>query len=88
MKNKILKQLQTQKIKSISGWRIYFDGELLVMNSGKYVWGKEGHAKNALIHSLKDTIPEWRGFYQEEDNLHNSLNELINIGTIQIRYEE
>jgi len=86
MKDKILKQLQQQKINNKAGYRVYFGGELLVMNSGKYVWEKEGHAKNALIHSLKDTIPEWRGFYQEVDNLHSVLNELLNAGTIKIEY--
>lgn len=86
MRDEIFKQLQNQKISSKKGYMIYFGGELLVMNSGKYVWEKESHAKNALIHSMKDSISEWRGFYEQVDNLHAVLNGLINIGTIQIKY--
>ena len=86
MKDKILKQLQEQKISSKPGFRIYFENELLVMNSGKYNWNKSGEAKNALIRSMKDTIPEWVSTYMQMDNLNNSLNELLETGIIKIEY--
>lgn len=56
MKEEIFKQLQELKIDSKAGYRIYFGGDLLVMNSGKFVWNKYGEAKNALIGSLKYTL--------------------------------
>lgn len=86
MKDKILKQLEEQKLNAKAGYRIYFGGDLLIMNSGKFVWGQQGHARNALIRSLKDTILEFRSFEHEVNNLHTELEKLINSGTIKIEY--
>ncbi len=83
MKDEIFKQLQELKISSKPGYRIYFGGDLLVMNSGKFVWNKSGEAKNALIGSLKYTLG-----YHEYYNFktYETLEELINLGTIKIEY--
>lgn len=83
MKGEIFKQLQELKINSKSGYRIYFGGDLLVMNSGKFVWAKKGEAKNALIGSLKYTLG-YREYYDLKT--YDVLEELINLGTIKIEY--
>lgn len=83
MKDEIFKQLQELKINSKSGYRIYFGGDLLVMNSGKFVWAKKGEAKNALIGSLKYTLG-YREYYDLKT--YDVLEELINLGTIKIEY--
>ena len=83
MRNEIVKQLKELKISSKSGYRIYFNEELLVMNSGKFVWNKSGEAKNALIGSLKYTL----GYkYYYEFKTYEVLEEFINSGIIEIRY--
>ena len=83
MKEEIFKQLQELKIDSKAGYRIYFGGDLLVMNSGKFVWAKKGEAKNALIGSLKYTLG-YREYYDLKT--YDVLEELINLGTIKIEY--
>lgn len=83
MKDVIFKQLQELKISSKPGYRVYFEGDLLVMNSGKFVWNKSGEAKNALIGSLKYTLG-YRGYYDMKT--YELLQELIDIGTIKIEY--
>lgn len=54
MKEEIITVLEQQKISSKKGWIILFDGERLIMNSGKLIWDERHHALNALIRSLKD----------------------------------
>jgi len=83
MKDEIFKELQELKIDSKAGYRIYFGGDLLVMNSGKFVWAKKGEAKNALIGSLKYTLG-YREYYDLKT--YDVLEELINLGTIKIEY--
>lgn len=82
-RDKIIRELEQLKVSSKSGYRIYFNNELLVMNSGKFVWNKSGEAKNALIGSLKYTLG-----YHEYYNLktYELLEELINLGTIKIEF--
>jgi len=81
----ILEELEQLKISSKPGYRIYLNEELLVMNSGKFVWNKSGEAKNALIGSLKYTLG-YRGYYDLKT--HEILEELIEEGTIKIEYYE
>lgn len=83
MKDEIFKQLQELKVSSKAGYRVYFGGDLLVMNSGKFVWNKSGEAKNALIGSLKYTLG-WDAYYKAKT--YEVLEELINLGTIKIEY--
>lgn len=85
MKEQVLKQLEDLKVNSKSGYRIYFNDELLVMNSGKFVWNKSGEAKNALIGSLKYTLG-YREYYDLKT--YELLEELINLGTIKIEYND
>ncbi len=83
MIDKIIKELEELKINYKHGYHIYFGGELLVMKSGKFVWEKQAHAKNALIGSLKDSLG-YREYY--DIKTHDLLEELINLGTIVIEY--
>nr|DAI89630.1 MAG TPA: hypothetical protein [Caudoviricetes sp.] len=79
----VLEQLENLKISSKPGYRIYLNEELLVMNSGKFVWAKKGEAKNALIGSLKYTLG-YREYY--ELKTYDVLEKLIEEGTIKIEY--
>lgn len=79
----ILTELKKLKTSSKAGYKIYFEGDLLVMNSGKFLWKKKGEAMNALIGSLKYTIG-YHGYYKEQT--HKVLEELIEKGTIKIEY--
>lgn len=81
----ILTELQKLKTSSKTGYKIYFEGDLLVMNSGKFIWKKKGEAMNALIGSLKYTIG-YHEYYKEET--HEVLEELIKEGIIKIEYYE
>jgi len=83
MTDKILQELQQLKTSSKAGYRIYFEGDLLVMNSGKFSWKKKGEAMNALIGSLKYTLG-YREYYQEKT--HEVLEELIEKAVIKIEY--
>lgn len=85
MKNKVTTELENLKISSKAGYRIYYNGDLLVMNSGKFVWNKSGKAKNALIGSLKYTLG-WDDYHKAKT--YEVLEELINLGTIKIEYYE
>lgn len=83
MKDKILEQLQQLKTSSKPGYRIYFNEELLVMNSGKFVWAKKGEAKNALIGSLKYTL-KYHEYY--EYKTYEVLEDWLDSGLIKIEY--
>ena len=83
MKDKITTELEKLKISSKPGYRIYFNKELLVMNSGKFVWAKKGEAKNALIGSLKYTLG-YREYYDLKT--HEVLEEWLDSGLIKIEY--
>lgn len=85
MNETLLKNLELHQINSKTGYRIYFQGNLLVMKSGKFVWEKEAHAKNALYGSLKDIIG-WREYYDEKT--HEGINQLLDSGVIKIEYYE
>lgn len=85
MTNKILQELKQLKTSSKSGYKIYFEDELLAMNSGKYIWKKRAEAMNALIASLKYTMG-WNEYYKEKT--HEVLEELIEKGVIKIEYYE
>lgn len=80
-RDKIKTELEQLKISSKPGYRILFNGELLVMNSGKFVWAKKGEAKNALIGSLKYTLG-YREYYDLKT--HETIEELIDLGIIKI----
>lgn len=79
----IITELEQLKVSSKPGYRIYYNEELLVMNSGKFVWNKSGEAKNALIGSLKYTLG-YREYY--EYKTYEVLEELIQEGIIKIEY--
>ena len=82
-RDKIITELEQLKISSKPGYRIYFNKELLVMNSGKFVWAKKGEAKNALIGSLKYTL----GYHEYyEYKTYENIEELIEEGIIKIEY--
>lgn len=83
MNETLLKTLESHQINSKAGYRIYFKGNLLVMKSGKFVWEKEAHAKNALYGSLKD-ITGYMEYYTEK--MHEGINELLDSGIIKIEY--
>jgi len=85
VRNEIVRQLKELEISSKSGYRVYFNKELLVMNSGKFVWNKSGEAKNALIGSLKYTLG-YKDYY--ECKTYEELEQLIKIGVIKIEYYE
>lgn len=85
MKNTVLKELQDLKISSKSGYRIYLNDEILVMNSGKFVWNKSGEAKNALIGSLKYTLG-YNEYYALKT--YDVLDQLLAEGIIKIEYYE
>lgn len=82
---KILEKLKQLKISSKPGYRIYFNKELLVMNSGKFVWAKKGEAKNALIGSLKYTLG-YREYY--DFKTYEVLEEWLDSGLIKIEHYE
>lgn len=84
-KDSVIKQLEDLKVNSKTGYRIYFNDELLVMNSGKFVWNKSREAKNALIGSLK-YVMGWNEYY--EAKTYDVLDELIGSGIIRIEYYE
>lgn len=81
----LLKNLQLHQVNSKTGYRIYFQGNLLVMKSGKFVWEKEGHAKNALIGSLKDGTG-YEEYYSEK--MYEGINQMLDSGIIKIEYYE
>jgi len=83
MKDKITTELEQLKISSKPGYRIYLNEELLVMNSGKFVWAKKGEAKNALIGSLKYTLG-YREYYDLKT--YEVLEEWLELGLIKIEY--
>ena len=80
-RDKIITELEQLKISSKPGYRIYLNEELLVMNSGKFVWAKKGEAKNALIGSLKYTL----GYHEYYDlKTYEVLEEWLDSGLIKI----
>jgi len=82
-RDKIITELEQLKISSKPGYRIYLNEELLVMNSGKFVWAKKGEAKNALIGSLKYTL----GYHEYYDlKTYEVLEEWLDSGLIKIEY--
>ena len=81
----LLRVLLDHRINSKAGYRIYFREQMLIMKSGKFVWEKEGHAKNALYGSLKDTMG-WHEYYDEKT--HEGVNQLLDSGVIKIEYYE
>jgi len=82
-KDKIITELKQLKISSKPGYRVYLNEELLVMNSGKFVWAKKGEAKNALIGSLKYTL----GYHEYYDlKTYEVLEEWLDSGLIKIEY--
>ena len=85
MTNKIVQELKQLKTSSKSGYKIYFEDELLVMNSGKYIWKKRAEAMNALVGSLKYTLG-YHEYYEEKT--HEMLEELIEKGIVKIDYYE
>lgn len=88
MRQQIIDQLTSQQLPNQVGWRVFFLGKLIVMNSGKYSWKEKHHAKNALIHSLKDTLQNYRTTRDNNQQLHDSLEKMILDGDIEFRYFE
>ena len=84
-RDKVTTELQQLKISSKPGYRIYLNEELLVMNSGKFVWAKKGEAKNALIGSLKYTLG-YREYY--DFKTYEVLEEWLDSGLIKIEHYE
>jgi len=84
-KFKISNELLNLSLNLKPGYRIHFGGNLLVMNSGKFVWAKKGEAKNALIGSLKYTL----GYHEYyEYKTYEVLEEWLDSGLIKIEYYE
>jgi hypothetical protein len=64
-------------------WRIEFDGQSLIMRSGKYQWSKIGFAKNALWTHLKE-FKEIRCYSREDyESRDRFIAELIEEGRLR-----
>lgn len=85
MKDKLISCIQQQTISSKEGWIILFDGERLVMNSGKLIWKERHHALNALIGSIKD-ISNYSRTRENNIEMQEIVKQLVLEGRIEIKY--
>lgn len=80
MRDKILEELKQNQLNSFKGWRVTYQNQILVMQSGKFMWEEKSHAKNALINHLK------RSLHARGKELHDSLNKLIEENIVEFNY--